>query len=251
MAGRTLGESRWIDSATRGAQWLLADRLTESGLTNAAGSTEGVTLVDYCVTLRAVLDVLAYRWDEALAANLVQLIALAKSRFWDGEHVSLCDADVEGMLLRITQPDPFGKLHPIDAVRKGLQLYATLFNDRELFTMLRHFFEDVASFSATLEIEFDPFDKFGLDFTRGETVVVLRGPDELAQEWQRELDKTYRPFRHVFNVPFSTARHIPSYLPRMMNVADRQRVTAYTHHDMEQLDDIHDLDELKQTLDGL
>ena len=149
------------------------------------------------------------------------------------------------------QSHQIGAIHPVDAVRRGLQLYATLYQDSDVFVMLKQVFDDIESVGSAFDLQSNPSGDFTLDFKRGETVVILRGPDEQCQVWQDELNETYKPFRHVFSIPFSVTRDLPPCLPRMMSIDDRQRVTAHVLHNTQQLDGIADLDELKQTLEGL
>lgn len=251
FAAKTLGESRWYQAASRGLTWILENRLGDDGLENAKGSAEGVILVDSALLLRAALDVLSMQWQSEIGNRLSQLVDAVKSRFWDGKTLSLCEIDVAGLLMSFPQSHQVGAIHPVDAVRRGLQLYATLYQDSDVFVMLKQVFDDIESVGSAFDLQSNPSGDFTLDFKRGETVVILRGPDELCQVWQDELNATYKPFRHVFSIPFSVTRDLPPCLPRMMSIDDRQRVTAHVLHNTQQLDVIADLDELKQTLENL
>ena len=251
FAAKTLDESRWYEAASRGLTWLLENRLGEDGLENANGSPEGVTLVDSALLTRASLDVLSMQWQPDVGKHLSHLVDAIKTRFWDGKNFSLCEVDVAGLLMTFPQSHQIGKIHPVDAVRRGLQLYATLFQDSDVFVMLKRLFDDIESVGATFDLRSNPSGDFSLDFQKGEVVVILRGPDDECQAWRDELNDTYKPYRHVFSIPFSVTRNLPACLPRMMSLEDRQRVTAHVMHDTQQLDVIADLDELKQVLDGL
>ena len=251
FAAKSLDESRWYDAASRSLTWIFEHRLGDDGLENAEGSVEGVTLVGSALLLRAALDVLSLHWQPEVGNRLSQLVDAIKTRFWDGKTLSLCEVDVAGLLMTFPQSHQIGKIHPVDAVRRGLQLYATLYQDAELFVMLKRLFDDIESVGSSFDLQTNPSGDFTLDFQRGEVVVILRGPDEECRVWQNELNKTYKPFRHVFSIPFSVTRELPPCLPRMMSLDDRQRVTAHVLHGSQQLDVIVDLDELKQTLDSL
>ena len=251
FAAKTLGQSRWYEAASHGLTWILENRLGEEGLENVDGASEGVTLVDYALLLRAALDVLSLKWESDVGETLSQLVDAIKSRFWDGKTLSLCDIDVAGLLMTFPQSHQLGRIHPVDAVRRGLQLYATLYQDSDVFVMLKRLFDDVESVGAAFDLQTNPSGDFSLDFQKGEVVVVLRGPDEECQTWRDELNSTYKPFRHVFAIPFSVSRDLPPCLPRMMSLEDRQRVTAHVLHNAEQLDVIADLDELREVLEGL
>ena len=251
FAGTTLDKPRWCDAAARGLRWILANRVGENGLENVDGSTRGVTLVDCAMLLRAMLDVLAHQWDSDIAKALSQFIESIKSRFWDEKLLTFCEVDVAGLLMTFPHSHQLGKTHPVDAVRRGLQLYATLYQDSDVFVMLKRMFDDIESVGAAFDLQVNPSSDFTLDFRQGEVVVVLRGPDVECRAWREELNKTYKPFRHVFSVPFSEARDLPPCVPRMMSVEDRQRVIAYLLHDAQQYDVIDDLDELKHELVSL
>lgn len=251
FAAKTLAESRWYDAASRGVTWLLENRLGDGGLENGRDTSVGVTLVDSALLLRAALDVLSVQWQPEVGSRLSHLADAIKSRYWDGKTLSLCEVDVAGLLMTFPQSHPIGKFHPVDAVRRGLQLFATLYQDSDIFIMLKRLFDDIESVGSSFELRTNPSGDFTLDFQRGEVVVILRGPDDECKQWKDELSATYKPFRHVFSIPFSVTRDLPPCLPRMMSLEDRQRVTAHVLHDTQQLDVIVDLDDLKQTLEGL
>ena len=251
LADRLLGESSWSDMATRSLRWLLADRLVDEGLVNAHGSAEGVTLVDHALLLQAVLDALAHQWDQDLAAVAKRLVDLIKVRYWNGSNLSLGDADVGGCLMKLPQSHQLGKVHPIDAVRRSLQRFATLYQDSESFVMLKRLFDDIVGAGVKFEITTNPSADFALDFRRGETVVVLRGPEAECHAWREQLASTYKPWRHVYCIPYSMARQLPEYLPRMMSIEQRERMTAYVSHDGDLLDPISSLDEVEGVLDSL
>ena len=251
FAAKTLGESRWYDAASNGLKWVVENRLGETGLENANGAPDGVTVVDYALLLRAALDVLSLRWQPDIANRLSQLVEALKSKFWDGKTLSLCEIDVAGLLVTFPQSHQLGKIHPVDAVRRGLQLYATLYQDSDVFVMLKRLFDDVESVGAAFDLQTNPSGDFSLDFRKGEVVVVLRGPDDECEAWRDELNAMYKPFRRVFSIPFSVSRDLPPCVPRMMSLEDRQRVTAHVLDNSQQLDVIVDLEELKQVLDSL
>ena len=251
FAAKTLGEARWQKAASSALSWQFENRLGDDGLTNAERASDGVTLVDSALVLRAALDVLSMQWQPEIGSRLPQLVDTIKSRFWDGKTLSLCEVDVAGLLVAFPQSHQIGKLHPVDAVRRGLQLYATLYQDSDVFVMLKRLFDDIESVGSAFDLQANPSGDFTLDFQQGEVVVILRGPDEDCKDWQDDLNSTYKPFRHVFSIPYSVTRDLPPSLPRMMSLDDRQRVTAHVLHNTQQLDVISDIDELKQTLDGL
>ena len=251
FAAKTLGESRWYEAASNGLKWFGETRFDADGLKNADGSGEGVTVVDYALMLRAAVDVLSVQWQPDVATCLLQLVDELKRRFWDEKTLSLCEIDVGGLLLTFPQSHQLGKIHPADAVRPGLQLYATLYQDADAFVMLKRLFDDIESVGAAFDLQVNPNRDFALDYQQGEVVVVLRGPEDESHAWRDELNETYKPFRHVFAIPFSASRDIPPCLPRMMSLEDRQRVTAHVLHNSQQLNPITDLDELKTTLEGL
>lgn len=251
LAAKTLDEPRWYEAASRTLSWVIEHRLGEQGLENADGATEGVTLVDIALLLRASLDVLSLQWQPDIGKRLSQIVDAIKTRFWDGKNLSLTEVDVAGLLMTFPQSHQIGKIHPVDAVRRGLQLYATLFQDSDVFVMLKRLFDDIESVGVAFDLRTNPSGDFSLDFQKGEVVAILRGPDEECESWRDELNETYKPFRHVFSIPFSVTRDLPPCLPRMMSLEDRQRVTAHVLHNSEQFDVIVDLDELKQVLDRL
>ncbi len=249
FASKTLSEPRWAEAARRGLHWLFDRYAPTLDETLETAEIAGSSLIDYALLLRAALDALAYRWEPPFAARARQLIDLIKTRFWHDKTLSLNAVDSGGLLLAFPQDHVVGKLHPVDAVRRGLQLYATLYQDADVFVLLKSLFDKVETYGATPGLRMNPGSDFSLDFHYGETVAVLCGPIDACEAWRRELLQPYKPFRHVFYVPFGSSRDLPPCLPRMMGLDDRQRPMAYVMRGMEQLGPLDDLDEIKQAFD--
>ena len=251
LAGRVVDEARWTDAATDALRWLLANRLEDGGLQDGSDSSAGITLVDYAFFARALLDALAHQWESTFVEALMLVVQIIKDRFYRDAKLSFGDVDVGGFLLTLPQSHQVGKFHPVDVVRRGLQVYATLFQDSDVFSMLTGLFNDITSASVAFELPNNPSADFTLEFRRGETVVVLRGPNSECGAWRDLLNKTYKPWRHVFCLPFVSTRQLPDYVPRMMSIEERQQVTAYVAHDLKQLDPISSFAELELALNTI
>lgn len=251
LAGVQMKKSRWRDAAVNALQWVLTQRLTDGGLVTATGTHVGVTAVDYALLLKAALDCLAYRWDPVVAAKVPEIFDALKARHWTGEALLLSEMDRDGALLTLPKNHEIGCVHPVDALRRGLHLYATLFQNQHAFLMLKWLFEHVEAYAASFEMDYNPSSDFTLDFLRGECIAILRGPEDACEHWRAELSNTYKPFRHVFVIPYADAREAPSYLPRMMSLEDRERVSAFLLRDQLQLEPIYDLEEARAAFEEL
>lgn len=251
FAGSVLGEDPWCELGVQTVKWVYAERFVDGALASPTGDQAGLTAMDYALLLKATLDSLEHRWDPELARELVALVTAFKNRHWDGEILSHNAVDLDGVLLAIPQRRHLGRLHAIDALRRALQLYGTLYQDAEAFRMLKVSFDAIESQGVAGNLSYNPSLDFALDFRRGEVVAVLRGPAEACATWRAALVKTYKIFRHVFVIPYGVSRDLPAYLPRMMNVDDRERVTAYLFHDQRALDPIHDLDAALEAFESL
>lgn len=237
FAGHTLGESRWTDAAVAALRRVHDERRTSDDSTSPAE-----TLPDLALLLRATLDALKVQWDDHWVAIAKQLVESIKTSYWRDERLMFNRNDLSGWLLTLPNLPDLGRVSTVDATRRGLQLYATLFQDSTVFHMLQRLFKQAEGVVREIEIQHYEEAEFLLDFHHGETVVVLTGPKEACSTWQSALTETYHPLQHVYYVPFAAMRHGPAYLPRMMSVEDRHRVTAYVMHDGQAYEPLHDLE---------
>ena len=250
-AGRVLDRPAWTKAALSGLARLQLER-TGKGLDEPNALPEkGETLTDCTLLLRAALDALAVRWDEAdleFARHLVQWI---KTHYWLDDRFVLNRNDLSGWLLTMPQSSDLTRVSAIDAVRRGLQLYATLFQDKEVFDMLLRLFAQAEGVVRAIQLRHYEEAAVTLNFRHGETVVVLTGPEQESKSWQQSLTASYHPTQHVFYVPFADMRNGPSYLPRMMSIEDRNRVTAYVLHERLEFEPKHELADVSELLTDL
>ena len=57
--------------------------------------------------------------------------------------------------------------------------------------------------------------------------VIARGPAELLGPWLDAARATYKPWRHVYGIPYVDAGLAPSYLPRLVSAETQAKVTAF------------------------
>ena len=210
------------------------------------GRQRELSLIERALLLDACLDVLEYQWDDDVASLISLLVEGVRNRIRDeSRSLTRNTAELESLLVRLPLRPELGKDHPVDSVRRSLQRYATLYQDSGVMNELSSMFADMEALSAALQYGSNPSEGFILDFFKGETTVVLRGPESETGEWRNVLTEHFRPWRHLYVIPYSSARDLPNYLPRIMGIEDRDRVMAFVLQDLHVQGPFHELEEVK------
>ena len=247
FASRILGETRWISPALKGLGWLNWEFVeNEESEFLIPGLLEGTHL------LNALLDGLEYEWNDDLARNVRIIAGEANTELVDEETViNRTYVDLEPLLIKLPLRSEPGKVHPVNIVRRSLQRFGSLFNHRDSLQNLFNMFSDIEMFAAELKYVDHPASMFGLDFARNEIVVVLRGPEDECARWRNEIIKEYKPWLHVYVVPFENSKHAPDFLPKFMSVDERNQVTAYVRADCTEKGSCTTLEETLKLIDEL
>ena len=251
-AGVRLGEPAWIDSATRAADFVRRNMVEDGRL--YASCTQGVVghagfLDDYANMLQGLLSLLSARWrdeDMAFAAFLGdELCNRFEDRAAGGFFFTAHDHE-----RLIHRPKPATD----DALPAGNATAA-----RALLA-LGHLVGETRYLEAaerTLQwarglIEQHPAGHCALLSALEETVyppelVVVRGPLDALPEWLDLARAGYQPRRSVYGIPYE-ASQVPGYLPRLVSVDVRARVSAFFCSGLQCAAPIASLEEFKAAL---
>lgn len=241
LASAVMGEKGWQESVLNAVH-----AMVKAYKDDATPSGRPSSLIERALLLNACLDALACSWDADIAGLVTLLVEGVKNQIrHETRSLARTGSELAGLLIRMPLRQELGCVHPVDAVRQSLQKYATLFQDTDVFNELSAVLAQGESIAHGLQYGSSPNESYVLDFLYGEFVVVLRGPQEDCLQWQTTLTKEYKPWKHVYYIPYSFSRDLPAYLPRMMSIEDRQRVSAYVRHDLEEVGIYHTIDEVE------
>ncbi len=251
-AGVRLGEPAWVDSASRAADFVRT-RMMEDGRLYATWKDDRVGypgyLDDYANMLQGVLSLLGARWrdqDMMFAAFLGDELL---SRFQDAEAGGFYFTahDQERLIHR---PKPTGD----DALPAGNGTAA-----RALLA-LGHLSGEprfVEAAEKTLSwarglIEQHPAGHCLLLTALEESIeppelVIVRGPAGDLAPWLAAAREGYQPARHVYGIPYDAAQ-LPSYLPRLVSMETRAKVSAFFCTGTECSAPMTDFDAFKRTV---
>ena len=206
-------------------------------------------LDDYANVLRGVLTLLEarwrdddFRWAEALAATAIE-------RFLDREAGGFffTAKDQDEVLFR---PKPTGD----DAQPPGNATLA-----RALFKLGHlsgngHLLEHAARILRWAQpvMEKQPANHCSMlsaleDEQYPPELIIIRGPREACEPWLAAARNGYVPWRSCYHIPYDATR-TPAYLPRMVPMEERDRVTAYVCQGSSCSLPIRSLDELRAAL---
>jgi uncharacterized protein YyaL (SSP411 family) len=79
-------------------------------------------------------------------------------------------------------------------------------------------------------------------------LVIVRGPRVELDAWLRAARDGFRPWRHVFGIPYEDVGLLPAYLPRLVSAEKQRQNTAYVCTGLSCSLPIHSLDALKAAL---
>ena len=251
-AGVCLGETAWVESAARAAEFVRT-RLVEDGRLRA-GWTDGALgpaalLDDHANLLAGALALLQARWRDAEFAWALFLGDELLRRFQDErtggffftphDHERLIhrakpvgdDAPPAGNPTAIAALVGLGHLA---AAPKYLEAAERAARWAQGFAA-RHPPSHCALLTAVEQTLHPP------------ELVIVRGPRQAIDEWLAAARAGYRPERATYGIP-ADAHHAPPHLPRLVPAEDRQRPTAFLCRGLECSAPIRDLEEFKKAL---
>jgi hypothetical protein len=230
-AGVVLGEQAWIDAATRALDFVAAELLDGDGLfaTWRAGRPRyRAYLDDYANVIDAALTLLAARWRDADALLARRLADIVLARFQDPEGGFFFTPEGHEQLIhRVKQTADEATPAGNGTLARALSTLGHLFADA------RYLDASAATVhAARAALERYPAGHCTLlaaveDAQVPPELVVLRGPVAEIAAWQRAARKGFRPWRHVFAIPYDGVREIPPQLPRLVSAEARARPTAF------------------------
>jgi uncharacterized protein YyaL (SSP411 family) len=235
-AAAVLDEPRWLDAATATLDFLKHNLWIDGELfatwQNGSPRMHGY-LDDYANLLDAVLELLAVRWRDHDYAFAQQLANALLERFEDREHGGLffsshaAQNSPEGALIHRPKPTVDDAQPPGNGTAaRALDLLGHLTGEpryidaaaRTLAWARRAMERYPAGHTALL--------KALEQHASPQQFVILRGPAEEMRAWRARLTEGYRPWRHVFAIPYENVR-VPTYLPRLVAAEARTRCVAF------------------------
>jgi len=258
-AGQVLAEPGWVDAAARAADFLRCELLHEGQLwaTWKGGEVRHPGyLDDYANLLDALLALLEVRWrdeDLDLACTLADSLLAAFEDRDEGGFYFTSNASLQSLdhnLIYRPKPTLDDALPPGNGT--AVSALATLGHltgrsayieaaDRALAWARRameHRPAGHCSLLGGLEAQVYP-----------PQLVLLRGPEDDALAWRAQIESGYKPWRHIYVVPYSSTT-TPDFLPRLVSLDERQRVTAFVCQGLSCSLPIKDLSQLQGLLEN-
>jgi len=216
MAGRWLGEQRFIDSAERALD-LIHDQFWQSGRLLATGK-DGVVrlnayLDDYVLLIEAILELLQCRWRSSDLQFAIALAEVVLGHFNDPQQGGFYFTSDDHETL-LTRPKSLGD----DALPAGngvaarvLQRLGHLLGEPRYLAAA-----ETALQAAWPALEQAPIAHTGLlsaldEWLTPPPTVILRGSPEALASWTKQLRGSYRIDRQIFAVP-EDADDLPTLL---------------------------------------
>ena len=231
-AGLVLDEPKWIESATRAADFI-GKRMVVDGALYATWrdgrARHPAYLDDYANLLDGLLALLHVRWRESdirLAKSLADTV-LARFYDSDGGGFFFTAHDHERLIHR-PKPSIDDATPPGNGVLArtlnllGHLLGETRYLDAASGTLrwargaMEQYPAGHATLLAALEDEVSPPE-----------LVIVRGPRVELETWLRPIRTGFRPWRHAFGIPYEDSGLMPSYLPRLVSAEKQRQCTAY------------------------
>jgi uncharacterized protein YyaL (SSP411 family) len=231
QAGHVLNEPSWIDTATRAVDFIRAELLDDQGL--FATWRDGQRryrgyLDDYANLIDALLVLLGCRWrdeDVALARRLADTVL---DRFRDpaGGFYFTPD-DHETLIHRVKQTVDEATPAGNGTLARTLHTLGHLLGDSRYL--------DAAASTlrwARAAIESYPAGHSSLlaaleDELVTPELVIIRGPADAIASWRRAASRGFKPWRHVFAIPYDGVREVPPFLPKLVSAEARGKPTAF------------------------
>ena len=255
-AGLVLDEPKWIESATRAADFI-GKRMVVDGALYATWrdgrARHPAYLDDYANLLDGLLALLHVRWRESdirLAKSLADTV-LARFYDSDGGGFYFTAHDHERLIHR-PKPSIDDATPPGNGVLArtlnllGHLLGETRYLDAASGTLrwargaMEQYPAGHATLLAALEDEVSPPE-----------LVIVRGPRVELETWLRPIRTGFRPWRHAFGIPYEDSGLMPSYLPRLVSAEKQRQCTAYVCKGLTCSLPIHSQEDLAAALKAL
>ncbi len=252
-AGAQQQRSDWIDLAQQTTDFLQAH--CWNGTRLSATWTDGEAkhngyLDDYAYLLDGLLTLLGVRWREADIAFAKALADVMLEQFYDVEHGGFYfTAHEHETLIYRPKPTMDDSVPPGNGVAaRALMQLGHLLGDSQYLDAAHNTLRWARAVMERL-----PAGHCALLHALEDTVyppeqVILRGPEDLMQNWSNALDDGFTPWRQVYAIPYADTRTLPAYLPKLVSSEQQNQVTAYVCSGMQCSLPITSLDELKAAL---
>ena len=231
-AGVVLGESVWIDAATRAVDFVRT-RMMVDGVLHATWKDGHAKypayLDDYANLLDALLGLLEARWRDADAQFARTLADTVLHRFYDTADGGFFFTAHDHETL-IHRPKP--TMDEATPAGNGV-LAVALGRLGHLFAETRYL--DAAH--ATIRWARTPMEQYPaghctlLNALEAQVyppeLVIVRGATDSLAEWLAPCRQGYQPWRQSFGIPYDGVTVTPSYLPRLVSAEMRGRTVAY------------------------
>ena len=231
-AGLVLGEPKWIESATRAADFI-GKRMVIDGHLYATWrdgrARHPAYLDDYANLLDGLLALLHARWREADIRLAKTLADTVLARFYDNEGGGFFfTAHDHERLIHRPKPSIDDAMPPGNGVlARCLNLLGHLLGESRYLDAAsgtlrwaRAAMEQYPAGHSTLLSALED------DVTPPELVIV-RGPRVELESWLRPIRPGFRPWRHAFGIPYEDAGLMPGYMPRLVSAEKQRQCSAY------------------------
>jgi uncharacterized protein YyaL (SSP411 family) len=252
-AGLVLGEPKWVESATRAADFIrkrcvIDDRLCATWRDGRA--RHQAYLDDYANLLDGLLTLLQARWRDSDLRFAKSLADTVIARFYDddGGGFFFTARDSEALIHR-PKPTVDDAMPPGNGVlARALNLLGHLLGETRYL--------DAASGTlkwARKAMEQYPAGHSTLlgaleDQLTPPELVIVRGPRTEIDAWLRPVRTGYRPWRHVFGIPYEDVGLLPGFLPRLVSAEKQRSCTAYVCKGLQCSLPIHSQEDLAAAL---
>ena len=246
-----LGEPAWLESAQRAADFIRenlwdGERLSATwreGIAKYAGYLD-----DYANMLAGSLELLSAQWRDVDAAFAKALADTMIQKFYDsdGGGFFFTAHDHEALIHRpkptLDESSPAGN----GTAACGLIALGHLFADTRYLDAasgtlraLRGAIEQYPAGHCTLlsAVEANAY---------APEQIIVRGPVEALDAWLDIAREGYRPWRHVYGIPYE-CEQVPDYLPRRADNGG-SRLTAFVCRGLQCSPPIDSLDEFRETV---
>jgi uncharacterized protein YyaL (SSP411 family) len=252
-AGLVLGEPKWVESATRAADFIGKHMVIDAQLyaTYRDGQARHPGyLDDYANLLDGLLALLQVRWrdSDARLAKLLADTALARFYDHDGGGFFFTANDHERLIHRPKQSMDDAMPPGNGTMARALNLLGHLLGETRYLdaasgtlkwarTAMEQYPAGHCSLLSALEDELNPPE-----------LIIVRGPRAELEGWLRPLRSGYRPWRHAFGIPYEEVGVMPAYLPRLVSAEKQRACSAYVCRGLACSLPIHSQEELAAAL---